>query len=363
MKVLLVGAGSGFSTKDVEMGYYEAFQQLDVDLSFYMLDQRIGVASKWLKYNWKHLFHSDPLRKPTWAEAVYRGGIEALEMALRYDVDFVFVISAMYLHSDVIIMMRRAGLKVGVLFTESPYQDEQQAIVAQYVDVAFTNERTSIPFLRQYNTNTHYLQHAYSPERHRRPPRTTGAVEMGSGQLLTTLEETPLASHDVVFVGTGFQERIDLLTGVDWEGIDLGLYGVWSMLPPKHKLRKFVKGSIMTNMKAHELYSQAQIGLNLYRTSKEYIKKPDHIYDAESLNPRAYELAASGTFCLTDYRLEGWETFRTSQPFFSSPEQLQEYLRCYLGGERIKKSNVDEAHERVQGHTFLERAKQVLEHA
>src|SRR5215472_13127728 len=134
MKVLLVGAGAGYSTKDLEMGYYEAFQELGIDLSFYVLDQRLYVARNWLLYNWKHLLKSDPERKPTWEGVIYRGGIEALEMALRYDVDFVFIISAMYMHPDVLVMMKRAGLKLGILFTESPYMDERQSYAAKMVD-------------------------------------------------------------------------------------------------------------------------------------------------------------------------------------------------------------------------------------
>jgi len=41
VRLLLVGAGAGFSTKDVEIGYLEAFKQLGYDVKFYALDRRI----------------------------------------------------------------------------------------------------------------------------------------------------------------------------------------------------------------------------------------------------------------------------------------------------------------------------------
>lgn len=366
MKILLVGAGAGYSTKDLEMGYYEAFQDLGVELSYYMLDRRLFVAKEWLIHNWKHLLGEDPLRKPGWPDVIYRGSVEALEMALRYDVDMVFAISAMYLHADVIIMMRRAGLKVGILFTESPYLDELQSAIAGLANICFTNERTSVPVLRKVNPNSHYLRHAYSTYRHHPEAKVDEQItflqewQQNTKERKSKLKVVQAPSHDVVFVGTGFQERIDLLAGVDWSGIDLGLYGNWALLPSRHKLRKFVKGGIMTNMNAHALYRRAKIGLNLYRTSKDYDRKPEHILTAESMNPRAYELAASGAFSLTQYRLEADEILHESQPFFRTSGELEQSVRHFLADEDDRKQLACAASYMIHGNTFHERAKEVL---
>ena len=61
--------------------------------------------------------------------------------------------------------------------------------------------------------NTHYLPVGYDPAQH--GPQMNG--------------EAP--AHDVVFVGTGFESRVALLSQVDWSGIDLGLYGAWAEVP------------------------------------------------------------------------------------------------------------------------------------
>lgn len=369
-RVLLVGAGAGYSTKDLEMGYYEAFQELGIDLSFYLLDRRLFITRAWLDFQWKHFLERDPNRKPGWADTIYRGSIEALEMALRYDVDLVFIVSGMYFHSDVIHMLRRAGKKVAMLFTESPYLDDEQAKIAAIVDICFTNERTSVDFLRQFNPCSFYIKHAYSPYRHF-PYVGEGKKEITvvpEWQERQTLKSKPrkieIRDHDVVFVGTGFRERIEMLAGVDWSGIDLGLYGNWALLPARHKLRQFLRGGIMTNMDAHELYRRAYIGLNLYRTSKDYSwKNPGHVLGAESMNPRAYELAASGIFSLTQFREEAKETLGDSQPLFNTSEELETHVKSFLKSPDQRREPVVMAFNAIQGNIFLNRAKEVLEYS
>jgi len=346
MRLLLVGAGAAVSTIDVEHGYRDAFRALGVDLVEYDLGTRLGLGKRWLDYLWRAR-GKNPAERPSWADTLYRASVEALEMALRFEVDWVFVVSAMFLHPDALGLMRRAGLRTAVLFTESPYEDEQQARVAQLVDACWTTERTSVEYLRQAGSNprTCYVQHAYDPARHA-PTQNCGTSEV--------------PAHDVVFVGTGFEERIALLETVDWSGIDLGLYGTWGLLPSRHKLRKYVRGGMTGNVKTAALYRQAKIGLNLYRSSAGYGRQIAHITAAESMNPRAYELAACGVFSLAERRAEQTEVFGWSVPTFDSAASLQLLLQRFLGDERARQHCVAAARERVAPHTFVARAAQVL---
>jgi hypothetical protein len=113
----------------------------------------------------------------------------------------VLVVSSMLLHPDVIIMMKRAGLRVVVLFTESPYDEEQELRIASMVDGCWTNERTSVPKFRAVNHNSGYLAHAWHPLKHFESARSIG----------------DLPSHDVVFVGSGFSERVTRFNSIDWK--------------------------------------------------------------------------------------------------------------------------------------------------
>ena len=349
MRILVVGAGASFSTKDVEVGLSKAFLAHEVETELYALDRRIDLADRWVSYVWRYIHDKNPDLKPHWDDVVYRAGIGAIEMALRLEPDWVFVISAMYFHPDVIVMMKRAGLKVAVLFTESPYEDIKQARVAQLVDMCWVNERTSVEYMRQLNPNTYYYQHAtYDPG--------VGAVQ--SSNKCSVSPNMP--AHDVVFVGSGFQERLDLLDSVDWTGLNVGLYGSWSLLPSRHRLRKHIKGGIVSAVETRDLYRRAKIGLNLYRRSREYSTTAELITSAESANPRAYDLAFDRCFSLSEYRKEAEDVFGDSQPFFEGPKELRELIDRYLddGAERQRLANL--AYERVQEHTFLNRAGDIL---
>jgi spore maturation protein CgeB len=337
MRMLLVGAGTLNSTRDVENGYAAAFRDLGVDVKLYALEARHTLAHKWLFSQWRA--RGKPLEEmPTSGDVLYRSGIEALEMALRFEVDWVVAVSAMYLHGDVLVMMRRAGLKTAVLFTESPYEDLWQLRLAREVDWCWTNERTSARTLRGG-----YLAHAYDPAKH-----------------YPTAPLPDVPSHDVVFVGTGFIERIHLLEEVDWSGIDLGLYGEWKLLGPNHHLRQYLRGPAVTNESATDLYRNAKIGLNLFRSSAGFGRKTRHFSRAESANPRTFELAACGLFQISQYRAEVEEIFDTSVPTFRDAEELEVSVHLALVDDQRRQLCAERAREAVAPHTYAARAAQAL---
>src|SRR5262252_2594623 len=337
LRVLLVGAGASFSTKDVENGYLLALRaQPGVDVYYYSLEHRLSLARDWLFKLWRAR-GKDPDQRPTWPDTIYRASIEAFEMALRYDVHWVLVISGCYFHPDVLEMLHRARLRTSVLLTESPYEDEAQSRLAGLVDVVWTTERTSTQRL-----GAGYLRHAYDPARHHH-----------------TVPDIGVPAHDVVFVGTGFEERIDELAAVDWRGIDLGLYGNWSLLGSRAKLREYVRGGPVSNDMAVNLYRRARIGLNLYRTSQTYGRGVEHVAGAQSLNPRAYELAACGVFQVSDYRAEVPETFGDSVPTFTTGH-LEDVVRAYLLDSPARRYAAKQAKEKIASHTFAARAAQLL---
>src|SRR5262252_4539096 len=309
-----------------------------VDVKYYALEPRIDLARAWLHKLWRARGKA-PDERPSWPDAIYRASIEAFEMALRFEVDWVVVISGMYFHPDVLEMLHRARLRTSVLLTESPYEDEAQSRLAALVDVVWTTERSSAERL-----DAGYLRHAYDPLRH--SPR------------LPLDEAVP--AHDVVFVGTGFEERIEQLAAVDWTGIDLGLYGNWSLLGSRHKLRQYVRAGPVSNERAVALYRRARIGLNLHRTSCDYARGVAHIMWADSLNPRAYELAACGVFQISDYRAELSEIFPNGAVPSFHPDHLEDVLRAYLQDSPARRYAARRAREAVVPHTFAARAAQVL---
>jgi hypothetical protein len=314
LRILAVHPGATVSTHDVFVGLVEALERRGHEVAKYSLDARLEAAGGFLEYVWKKSGgRRGPHPKPTVNDIVYKAGCELTTRALRWQPDRIIVVSGMYLHPDNFVEMRRAHLRVSVLFTESPYDDTQQDRIVPWIDVAWTNERTSADV-----DKVRYLPHALNAHVH------TDAA---------TLQDQDVPSHDVVFVGTGFQERIDTLAAVDWSGIDLGLYGTWDLLGPRHHLRKYIRGGFQPNAKAAALYRRAKIGLNLYRTSKGFGKDAPRISRAESLNPRAYELAATGCFTISDYRKEVEEKFGDVVPTFTTPAELAALVRRWVNDD------------------------------
>ncbi len=344
MKLLLLHPGATWSTADVAAGLRYGLTHHGVQVIDYRLDARIARADKWLGNAWKAAKKTDPkIERPNTADVFYQAAIGALEMALRHQVDAVVVVSGMFLHLDVLVMMRRAGLRVTVLFTESPY-DSQEIEMAKLVDGCWTNERSSVPAFRAVNQNSGYLPHGWHPERHR--------VQSDGDQ--------DVPQHDVVFVGSAFQERIDWLSAIDWRGIDFGLYGQWAPLK-RHKLRQHVKiGEPISNELTAALYRRAKVGLNLYRTSRGWGKHAAQITHAESLNPRAYELAACGAFHLSSDRAEVHDVFGDLVPTFRHPTEASSLIRSWLADPEGRARVASELPACEAEMSWVERSAQVI---
>ena len=346
MRILVVHPGASWSTHDVYVGIRDALRRQGHDVTIYALDGRIAVTHEYLQFVWRR--GDRVVTQPNKADAVYLAGSGILERAFRCNADWVLVISAMYLAPDWLVLLKRAGLRVGIVFTESPYEDDKQARVAPWADICWVNERTSVEHMRQANPNTYYLAHAYDSIRH--SPARPGVAP-------ATLD---VASHDVVFVGTAFRERVELLSAAEWDGIDLGLYGNWASLGSRSQLRRRTRGKTIDNDQTVKLYQQAKIGLNMHRLSMGWERNAPRIAHAESLNPRAYELAACGLFHISDYRAELGDVFGDVVPTFHSATELEKLVRYYLAHEEERMEISAKLPALVAGHTFDARVGQMI---
>lgn len=342
MRFLVCHPGADWATADVHDGYVSALTALGHEVGVYNLSLRMSRADSWLKYNWRKAGRPDP--RPTAGDVVYNASEGILAPALRGQVDWVLVITGAYLHPDALVLLKRAGVRTALLLTESPYEDGHQMGVAPAVDVVFTNERTSVSRLRFVNPNVYYLPPAFDPAKHSPTPPAA---------------EPRVLQHDVVFVGTGFAERLELLAEVDWTGIDLGLYGTYELMGSRSRLRRHLRGGVVNNAVTAALYRRAKVGLNLYRESTKYSKHAPRITGAESMNPRAVELAACGVFTLSGYRREADEVFGDLVPTFGSPKELGELTRYYLAHPEERRERAAALPAKVARSTYAHRAGQL----
>jgi spore maturation protein CgeB len=366
IRLTLVGAWASYSVRDVELGYLNALRRAGHDVYHYRLSDRLTKATQDLNRLYRK--NMSIMTKPGNPDFAYHAGKELIERALFHRSDWILVIGGALFHPHVITLLRNCGptpdrkFKFGCLLTESPYEDGEQANLVPWFDVCWTNERTSVPYLRGYNERVNYLPHAYDPNNHHiaSPIEDESAVPWFTAKgrsCMAIVKDLP--QHDVVFVGTGFWDRQEILKAVDWTGIDLGLYGAWPLA--RGKLRQHIKGGILDNITTATLYRRAKIGLNLYRNSVTMAKGPGTVDGAESLNPRALELAACGAFQISDYRPEVREAFGDSVPTFETPGQLQGLVRTALdAGEAWRRERSDAARLAVVDWNYDRRAQQII---
>jgi hypothetical protein len=310
VKVLLIAPGASWSTADVEAGLRFGLEAHGVHVIRYRLTERIDRSRRTLLGAWRAAKKSHPsLNRPTVADVFYDAGVGAIGMALRHEVDVVIAVTAMFLHPDVLVMMRRAGLRVVVLFTETPYDLEGELGVARLISGCWTMERSALPAFRAVNRHTGWLPAAWHPETHRPGPQPG---------------DEAVPAHDVVFVGSGWPARVAWFQGIDWTGIDLGLYGNWPHVGRTHPLRAFIRGGTTDNAVTAALYRRARLGINLYR---------DTTAPAECLNPRAYELAACGVCHVSTPRLEVTERFGPLVPIITEGAEATATIRAWLAND------------------------------
>lgn len=255
-----------------------------------------------------------------------------LDALVPMAVDAVVIVSAIHLTADVIARLQRAGVGVYIVFTESPYDHAHELATAALVDGCWTHERAMVDAFSAVNPRVAYLPHAWHPERH--------GVEM----------DADVPAHDVVFVGSGFPERITFLNAIDWTGIDLGLYGIWEGFGLKDALEPCIKSGPIDNTTAAALYRTAKIGLNLYRRTT---------HPVESLNPRAYELAACGAFSISEHRAESGDVFGELVPTFRAPAEAEALIRRWLADDAGRARIARQLPARVAMATWGERGHQV----
>jgi hypothetical protein len=335
MRLLTVHPGASFSTADVYNGMTKALKRAGHDVQEYRLDARVEEMSLYLKWQEARRRRLTGERTPggIMPQVVRMASMTLLEAALTVNPHWIILFSGQFLHPDTLRLLYRMGANTALLLTESPYDDAKQARITPFAKVVFTNERASVNLMRRWWEQTqgaplwermgaqdiHYLPHAYDPELHYADQRI---ADIGT------------AHHDVVFVGSGFIERQEILSAVDWDGlgVDFGLYGVWPYMGSRSRLRKYWRAGTVDNATTAALYRNAKLGLNLYRQSVGSSRNATRLKGAESLNPRALELAATGTPHVSDYRPEVGEVFGDLVPTFTEPRDLEGIIEALVGG-------------------------------
>lgn len=342
MKVVLWWPGVETSVNDVARGIQAGLEAHGVEVVPWYTGVHLDAAHAILLRTWRRARRTKPgLAKPRPVDLYYFANYGLLERVARHQPDWVVMVSGFMQHWNYIRYCQQLGARVAFVCTESPYDLAGELLIAGLCDHVFTNERTCTPaFQALRGPRVTYLPHAWHPALH----QPTGAAPEG------------VPAHDVVFVGTGFDERVDWLNAMDWTGLDVGIYGTWPQRTYRLPLRQQIVGGTQPNAHTAALYRAAQVGLNLHRTSVRWGRRQARVRHAESLNPRAYELAATGCFQVSDWRAEVLDVFGTALPTAQTPAEMTALVRRARAEPAWRADVAEACRARVAAHSWGERA-------
>lgn len=350
-RVMVIAPGHTFATRDVFDGAVNGLAALGVDVLAFPYHEEIV----------KHMPLEEPLRElgseNPGAEILLMASNAAMPRAMAFRPNLILFITGYVFPQAPALLLGQYAHTV-VFTTEGPYQSETEEFAQLNYRTVFTNERACVERFKavrreQGHPNpdeVYYLPHSFDPVRHH--PR----------------DPDPDYASDVCFVGSPFPERQALFGGVNWDGIALKTFGLWAADPSSEFLdvdRLQSPEGFISNDEAHQWYAGAKIVINHHRSIR-YYGRDEHIADgdAESINPRTYELAAAGVFQVCDdSRPELRELFGDSIPTYRQGDSasLERLVRYYLTHPRERAACAAAAYRRVQPHRVQARMQTVLD--
>ncbi len=331
-RVMVVRPGPHFSVQDVSRGWTSALRQLGCRVGDFNMDDRLDFYDKTLSHMVGEHEFLDVMR-------LVSKQIEAA--CYEFWPDIVFIVSGFFTPGELLAVMQNRGHKLVLLATESPYEDDNQLNLAPFCDLVLLNDPTNIHLYEEL-AETIYVPHAYDPAVHFKQQNID-----------------PEWVSEFCFVGTGYPSRVDFFEQVDWSGIDAAFAGNWQKVEEGSPLKPFLAHDqrfCLENTDAVDLYSATKASANVYRTEA---LRPE-LSKGWAMGPREVELAATGTFYLTEERGENREVLPMI-PTFDGPGDFGDKLRWWLAHDKEREQVAEKAQAAIEDRTFINHARQVLE--
>jgi hypothetical protein len=340
MRWLIGHPGPHFSVHDLYEGWTEALRGLGEDVYTFNLGDRISFYDAALIETGTTDGQGHPgVRKAIGRkEALAAAAHEILRPAFLAWPDVVLLVSAFWYPPYLLDALRGRGMKVLLLHTESPYQDDEQLERAAHADLNLLNDPVNIASYAELGPAA-YMPHAYRESIH------YPAAD-------------PRYQWDLSFIGTGFPSRVKFFEQMNLTGLDVRLAGPWLDLPENSPLRDWTATSLedcVDNAQTAAIYRQSRCGINIYRREAEAA----HDGEGWAMGPREIEQAACGLFFVRDPRPEGDEVLHML-PTYTSPEEAGDLIRWYATHPAERGKRATAAREAVAERTFTSNAKALL---
>jgi spore maturation protein CgeB len=341
MRWLIGHPGPQFSVHDVYEGWTEALRGLGEEVFTFNLDKRLQFYDTVLvELDQKDAEGRPAVRKAMTRErAIEQAAYGILGAAFQCWPHVILLVSAFFTPPALLDMLRGRGMKVVLLHTESPYQDDEQLTRAAHADVNLVNDPAGIAAYRELGP-AEYMPHAYRPAVH-------CPAQPGTG-----------AEYDLSFIGTGFPSRIRFFEEMGLDGLAVKLGGMWMQLPEDSPLRDWTTtrdDDCVDNADTAAIYRRSRTGINFYRREGE----ETHAGEGVACGPREIEMAACGLWFARDPRPESDELF-PMLPAYATPGEAGELIRWYLAHPDQREACAAAAREAVSGRTFEANARSLL---
>jgi spore maturation protein CgeB len=334
VRAIVAHPGPHFSVADVYDGWCGGLLDNGVKTMPYALDQRLDVFdASWTRRDgkWQRTF-------PTTDDAIFLASELLKAAAFDFWPDLVLVVSGFFVPPDVIDMLRARDMKVVLLATESPYQDDQQLEWAKSYDAVVLNDPTNLDKFRSV-TDAWYIPHAHDPKKHK-------------------LGNRNVPRSDFAWCGTAFPSRVRLFEQVDWDGLNVRFAGNWDAVAADHPLLQYLEhpqGECCPNDETIRLYQGALTSCNLYRREA----NSTELAEGWAMGPREVELAACGTWFARDPRPESDEVL-WMYPTFTDPDELGAQIRWAIDNPTQRSEATRLARAAVADRTFKNNASTLL---
>ncbi|RME58140.1 MAG: methyltransferase domain-containing protein [Candidatus Dadabacteria bacterium] len=240
---------------------------------------------------------------------------------------------------------RKRGVITVLWFVEDYLRFTYWRRLAPYYDFIFTIQKGEcIRLIKEAGAaEVHYLPLACDPSIH--------------APMVLSKEEKKRWGSDVSFVGAGYYNRRQTFSRlIDF---DFKIWGTeWPECRPFDKIVQ-EGGRRLTPAEYVKIFNASTINLNLHSSTEKDGVDPD----GDFVNPRTFEIAATGAFQLVDYRSLLPELFQVEKEIavYYDLKDLREKIKYYLAHPEERERIAKASQRRVlKEHTYEARLKQML---
>lgn len=197
-----------------------------------------------------------------------------------------------------------------------------------YFDKTFVFEECDIKYVKQFGMEANYLPVGYGESF-----KKTASVK----------------DIDICFIGSPFSNRLKILENIarvaEYRSWKLKIFGPfydtsypWKKLLFKYKypyISKFLDNRVVSTIEASGIYNRTKICLNI------------HSENHKSPNPRTFDIMATGSFELMDYREYPGDLSEDDCAFYNDADDIIEKIDFYLHNDAIREKKAKHGYRKV----------------